>query len=133
MPWIENISLEDVVDRLHIEPSPKSILIQIVDPKMEHPTPAHKFTEVFKFKFEDTEDQSDPGAITDEQAKEVVNILKRALETRSDVIVHCVAGVYRSGSVCEVGVLMGFSDTERFRIPNPLVKLKLLQALDFND
>jgi hypothetical protein len=40
-----------------------------------------------------------------------------------------MAGLCRSGAVCEVGVMMGFDDTERFRSPNLLVKHKLMQAL----
>ena len=46
-----------------------------------------------------------------------------------DVIVHCVAGVCRSGAVCEVGVMMGFDDTEDFRSPNLLVKHKMMKIL----
>jgi protein tyrosine phosphatase len=45
------------------------------------------------------------------------------------VIVHCVAGVCRSGAVCEVGVIMGFDDTEVFRSPNMLVKHKMMSVL----
>jgi hypothetical protein len=46
-----------------------------------------------------------------------------------DVVVHCVAGVCRSGAVCEVGVMMGFNDTEVFRAPNLLVKHKMMKKL----
>ena len=46
-----------------------------------------------------------------------------------NVIVHCVAGVCRSGAVCEIGVMMGFDDTEVFRSPNLLVKHKMMKVL----
>jgi predicted protein tyrosine phosphatase len=46
-----------------------------------------------------------------------------------DVIVHCFAGICRSGAVCELGVMMGFQDTERFRQPNLLVKNRMMKAL----
>ena len=45
------------------------------------------------------------------------------------VVVHCHAGVCRSGAVCEIGVMMGFNDTEVFRSPNLLVKHKMMQVL----
>jgi hypothetical protein len=46
-----------------------------------------------------------------------------------NVVVHCVAGVCRSGAVCEVGVMMGFRDTEEFRAPNLMVKHKMMKVL----
>jgi hypothetical protein len=46
-----------------------------------------------------------------------------------DVVVHCVAGVCRSGAVAEVGVMLGFDDTEVFRSPNLLVKHKMMRKL----
>ena len=46
-----------------------------------------------------------------------------------NVVVHCVAGVCRSGAVCEIGVMMGFRDTEVFRSPNLLVKHKMMKVL----
>ena len=68
-------------------------------------------------------------AITDKQAAELVQLLKHALESRMNVVVHCHAGICRSGAVCEVGVMMGFNDCERFRAPNLLVKHKMMKAL----
>ena len=46
-----------------------------------------------------------------------------------NVVVHCHAGVCRSGAVCEVGVMMGFDDTEVFRSPNLLVKHLMMKSL----
>ena len=46
-----------------------------------------------------------------------------------NVVVHCHAGVCRSGAVCEIGVMLGFRDTEAFRSPNLLVKHRMMQAL----
>jgi hypothetical protein len=51
------------------------------------------------------------------------------LENRMNVVVHCVAGVCRSGAVCEIGVMLGFNDTEVFRSPNLLVKHRMMKAL----
>ena len=64
-----------------------------------------------------------------EQANELVRLLQHALENRMNVVVHCYAGVCRSGAVCELGVMMGFEDTGRFRSPNLCVKHRMMKAL----
>jgi hypothetical protein len=108
------------------------MLIQIVDPAMEFPTPIHQFRETHQFEFLDLE-KDDPWGeefkITDVQAEKLVGLLQHALDTRMNVVVHCVAGVCRSGAVCEVGVMLGFRDTEVFRSPNLLVKHKMMKVL----
>ena len=130
--WIQNVALADIPKKHHVAVGENSMLIQIVDPAMEFPTPAHKFKEVHQFEFLDLE-RDDPWGeefkITDAQAVELVRLLQHALDNRMDVIVHCVAGVCRSGAVCEVGVMMGFQDTESFRSPNLMVKHKMMKVL----
>lgn len=132
MPWIQNVALCDIPKGNHIRVGENSMLIQIVDPAMEFPTPKHKFKEVHQFEFLDLE-VNDPWGeefkVTDEQAIELVRLLQHALDNHMDVIVHCVAGVCRSGAVCEVGVMMGFQDTEDYRSPNLMVKHKMMKAL----
>lgn len=132
MPWIQNISYSDVKNGFHIEPGINCMMINIVDPAMEFPEPKYKFRELHRFEFLDLE-RDDPWGhefkITDSQASEIVRLLQHALDNRMNVIVSCVAGVCRSGAVCEVGVMMGFRDTEVFRSPNLLVKHKLMKVL----
>jgi hypothetical protein len=128
MPWIENIPLENVAKGQHHDCGENSMLIQISDHDMAFPTPKHKFKEVHQFTFLDIEEDGD-FAITDEQAEQLVGILLYAFEHRMNVVVHCHAGICRSGAVCEVGVMMGFKDCERFRIPNLLVKHKMMRVL----
>ena len=65
----------------------------------------------------------------DKQAQELVDILKFAQEKELNVLVHCVAGVCRSGAVVEVGEMMGFEPTNRFRAPNLRVKHRMMKAL----
>jgi predicted protein tyrosine phosphatase len=133
MPWIQNVSLSDIKKGFHIDPGPNNTLIQIVDCGMEFPEPKYKFNSVHQFEFMDLEENDkciEPDMkITDDQAKSLVILLKQALLNRSNVIIHCVAGVCRSGAVCEVGVIMGFDDTESFRSPNLLVKHKMMKYL----
>ena len=133
MPWIQNTSLADVRQGTHFLPGPNAMLIQIVDPCMEFPHPKYEFQEVHQFEFLDLERDDLPGAeefkITEAQASELVQLLQRALQQNMNVVVHCVAGVCRSGAVCEVGVMLGFRDPELYRSPNLLVKHRMMQAL----
>jgi hypothetical protein len=141
MPWIQNVSMSDIKRGLHFDPGVNAMLIQIVDPTYEFPEPLYKFKEVHKFEFLDVEadgltndgdgNWSDVSefAITQEQANELVRLLQHATDNRMNVIVHCHAGVCRSGAVCEVGVMLGFNDTEVFRSPNLLVKHRMMKAL----
>lgn len=133
MPWIENVAAADIPTRFHHEAGENSMLISIVDPASWRPTPAHQFKEIHNFEFLDVEetDHVDDEAMrcSPEQAAELVGLLQHALEHRMNVVVHCYAGICRSGAVCELGVMLGFADTGRFRSPNLLVKHRMMQAL----
>ena len=131
-PWIQNISFTDEKKGFHIDPGQNAMMINIVDPDMDFPEPKYSFKEIHRFKFLDSERDDDiNGAwkIQDEQAEQLVALLQHAKENGMNVIVSCVAGVCRSGAVCEVGVMMGFSDTKVFRSPNLLVKHKMMKVL----
>lgn len=133
MPWIQNVAMSDIIKGKHYDPGPNNVLIQIVDCGMEFPEPKYKFNNVHQFQFLDLEEEDEciepEMKITDDQAKSLVLILKQALLNRSNVVVHCIAGVCRSGAVTEVGIIMGFDDTEDFRSPNLLVKHKMMDVL----
>ena len=133
MPWIENVALVDIPKGRHHNAGENSMLIQIVDPCMEFPTPMHKFKETHQFEFLDIEANDytidEAFRCSDEQAQRLVELLQHALLNRMNVVVHCHAGVCRSGAVCEVGVMMGFDDCEAFRSPNLLVKHKMMRVL----
>ena len=134
--WIENVAWDDVKNGWHSDMGPNAMLIQIMDPPGNFPTPKHTFKEIHQFDFLDIEDRDvkmDPNmadfAISDEQAAEIAHLLQHALDNHMNVLVHCFAGICRSGAVCEVGVMMGFLDTEAFRSPNLLVKHKMMKVL----
>lgn len=133
MPWIQNAALSDVQKGTHFHPGPNAMLIQIVDPCMEFPQPKYQFREVHQFEFLDLERDDLQGAeefkITEAQANQLVQLLQRALAKNMNVVVHCVAGICRSGAVCEVGVMMGFQDREVYRSPNLLVKHRMMKSL----
>lgn len=132
-PWIQNVALSDIKKGFHMDPGVNAMLIQICDPPGDFPTPLYKFKETHQFQFLDVEekDHVDDEAMrcSYEQAAELAQLLKHALDKHMNVIVHCHAGVCRSGAVCEVGVMMGFRDTEGFRAPNLLVKHRMMKHL----
>lgn len=143
MIFIQNVGAADIVKGNHFDCGDNSMLIQISDPELKphhfttpwFPEPKHKFKEVYKFQFLDV-DESDKQlskyGISDTQAKELVILLQYALAHKMHVVVHCFAGVCRSGAVAEVGEMMGFAGTENFRIPNTMVKTKMLKALGWS-
>ena len=128
--FIQNVSRSAVESGFHLRVNPcKSMLIQISDVDAEFPIPKYDFSEVHQFKFDDAEDPSDGTIITKNQANEIAELLKKAFDSGMDVVVHCHAGICRSGAVCEVGVMMGFQDGGTKRIPNMLVKHSIMRAL----
>jgi predicted protein tyrosine phosphatase len=87
---------------------------------------------VSQFEFLDAEDSDgfpDECKISDDQARQLVNILQAAMDMNMNVLVHCHAGICRSGAVVEIGTMMGFTATERFRMPNLRVKHKMMKVL----
>ena len=128
--FIENVSRFDVDTGHHTDAGVNSMLIQISDTNAEHPTPKMKFKEVWQFKFEDIEEDTE-FAITGLQAKTIADLLRKAQENCMNVIVHCHAGLCRSGAVAECGIMLGFNPPNRNRIPNTLVKRKIMKELGF--
>ncbi len=132
MTKIINVSMEDVRTGSHENLGDNAIIIQITDPNMYPPVPDRIFKERYTFQFLDAEDHDpydEEYKISDKQANELIEILERALAQDSNVLVHCVAGVCRSGAVVEVGEAMGFELCRRHRNPNLRVKHKMLRIL----
>lgn len=137
--WIENVSGIDVQNGFHHNAGPNSMLIQIIDIETKWdapfvPIPKCTFKEINRFDFLDLETGLEfPGAdkflITDEQAKKLFDLLLHAKENCMNVVVHCTAGICRSGAVVEIGSMMGFDGVGNHRIPNILVKQKMMKHL----
>jgi predicted protein tyrosine phosphatase len=130
--WIENVSKDAVKNGHHLDAGPNSMLIRIQDPATEFGLVKYPFKEVYQFEFLDAEDEGsfpEECLISDNQAEAIVALLQRALDNSMNVVVHCHAGLCRSGAVTEVATMMGFTATERLRIPNMRVKHKMMKAL----
>lgn len=136
MPLIENVAMEDVRVGNHTDMGDNAMLIQITDPAYFPPIPKQDFKIVVAFEFLDAEDEDiekygypEEALISDSQAANIVALLNTALQNNMNVIVHCHAGVCRSGAVVEVAQMMGFTPTDRFRQPNLRVKSKMMKVL----
>jgi len=132
--WIQNVSYVDIQKGDHKGDGSDTVYIQIVDPAYEFPIPKHTFDETHRFEFLDAEDSDaekygEEFLISDEQASQLVAILQHAMTQEKNVLVACHAGLCRSGSVTEVGVMLGFEDTHVFRAPNLRVKQKMMRCL----
>jgi predicted protein tyrosine phosphatase len=130
--FIENVSKSDVFNGHHYDAGINSMLIRIQDPATEFGKIKYPFKEVHEFEFLDAEDEDgfpDECKIQDEQAAELVRLLKYAQEKHMNVVVHCHAGICRSGAVVEVATMMGFTPTDRYRQPNVRVKTKMMRVL----
>lgn len=130
MLWIENVSMADIIKGTHLDAGENSMLIQIVDPNMEFPKAKHKFRHIRKFKFLDIEDPQHQWAVCNEDVRQIAAALREAKEKQMNVIVHCVAGVCRSGAIVDVAEQMGgFARCEKPRSPNLLLKSMLMKEL----
>lgn len=133
MPWIENVAAIDIPKGFHHAAGPNSMLISISDPAGWKPVAFHDFKERHNFEFLDVEKDDfvleEEMRCSEEQAAELARLLQHALENRMNVVVHCTAGICRSGAVTEIGVMMGFEDVGRWRSPNLLVKHRMMKAL----
>lgn len=123
--------------RLDFKHSDNAVLIQLVDPGMEFPDVDFPFKSRHQFRFLDIQPHDFDAAlhfkdaITDEQALEIAQILLNAFRAKQDIIVHCVAGLCRSGAVAEVAIAaLKYDATRNVRQPNNYIKNKLFDALD---
>lgn len=132
--FIENVSKQDVALGFHMDAGPNAMLIRIQDPAtfFGKIARADMFKEVYEFEFldaEDTDGFEDEVKISDTQAELLVGLLKRAQEKHMNVVVHCHAGICRSGAVVEVATMLGFTPTDKYRQPNLRVKHKMMKVL----
>ena len=128
MPWIQNVPMYQIQDGTHRDPGKDAVLIQIVDPGTIVPMPKHRgFSEGHVFEFLDVE--YGEFAIRPDQARRIAEVLRYALTSGLNVLVHCHMGICRSGAVAEAGEALGFEYKNDFRRPNLRVKRMVTSAL----
>lgn len=132
-PFIQNISRKDIELGNHAATLKNNrVLIQISDTDRKSPIPHIKFEQVYQFWFDDIEEETGQDGeigITDNQAVEIADIIKTAYDNCHDIIVHCHAGLCRSGAVAQAAEAYGFYSGGREQVPNIRVKHKIMAAL----
>ena len=134
MPFIANFSKEQIQKGLHFDIWQPTVLIQIQDPDttefVSSPLQS-KFIEIHQFKFWDDEDDNVENNISENQAEKIAQVLQNCFDNNINIMVHCHAGICRSGAVVEAGSLLGFDipDGINKRIPNRLVFNKIRKHL----
>lgn len=132
MSKIINVPRKAVEDGFHKFFGADTILIQIADPAQGFPKPKKWFSKTFQFEFLDAEDGSEfdeDFLISNTQAAELVTILECAKDADMNVVVHCNAGICRSGAVAEIGEMLGFEYAGNHKQPNLRVKRLMMENL----
>lgn len=113
----------------------KTALIQIQDyyGLMKFATPIYPFVKTLQLRFDDDDIPNLESNINQGQAKVIADFLVECLKQDINVVVHCHAGLCRSGAVAECGIILGFEGTETLRIPNVLVKSLVLKELGLSN
>jgi predicted protein tyrosine phosphatase len=106
------------------------VIISITNPKCREARLDHLGCKVYRFVFDDCEEFSDfyPCPITDEQAKDIVNIL----QNHNKVVVHCEMAYSRSPAVAIFARnKLGFNWVNETWdcLPNKLVYTKLTEVI----
>lgn len=129
--WVENVSMKAIQKGDHYLDE-NTILIQIQDwdfEKFSHVKYKDKFKAIYRFKFDYTNEDTN-NAISDRQAEEIANILLKCLDNKWSIVVHCHAGICRSGGVAEVAEMLGFEYAGSHKIPNLRVKRMIIEQLN---
>ena len=134
VPTVENVSRFCIEKGFHKTNYHGSVLISINDPGMEPPKNSNKFTCCFPFYFLDAEKpiDGDPDGdflISDYDAHRIAEIIEMCYSQNINIIVHCSAGVCRSGAVAECAEAYGFEYIGNHKQPNLLVKKMVMNKL----
>lgn len=104
MPTITRCSAAEFLAGIHPAPSPEAVAIQITDPCCAVPRAGNAYHALHHFEFADVVSIHEPTgefAITSQQAIRIAQVLRSALAEDRDVVVHCRAGIRRSGAICK--------------------------------
>lgn len=143
---IANLSLE-IIESGYIPPDKNTILISITDIGYNANIKETNYVDIHRFQFEDIEqeevdakfEQNDlipnwATIISDKQAYKIYEILLNNL-FKNNIIVHCSAGVSRSGAVTEAALKIGYGlyDFSNLRTINKTVFKKIYENFLFSD
>lgn len=129
MPKIHHVAAIDVLNN----PPPEHIVvISIRDPgtrfaslydEIDRKLVNHTVIPIYAFDLID----EIAGCLTETDAAKIAKVLIEQSELGNDVVVHCTAGICRSGAVAEAGMMLGLFEKQRSnRQPNILFKRKIV-------
>lgn len=130
--YTSNLSLHDVQNinfPWFIYEDNGCILIRLHNPDYEFPKGESDylrenfFQEVYELALEDSY------IVPDETIDKLAKLIFDAKERKQNILVHCHAGISRSGAVVEVATMLGYKDIGRHRNPNRVIKENLRKAL----
>lgn len=144
-----NTSIENIEEGIMFPLNSKTILISIVD---YNSNPAkipniNKYKNIFRFYFADiTQEEMDflgkynelsdwAKGINQNISKRIAKLLILAKKHKLDVIIHCSAGVSRSGAIAEILIqVLGYKESKlsNIRSINKTVFLMILKNLKIN-
>lgn len=129
MPFVANRSR---LAAEHWEFTPNTVCISITDPDSPNAKLSEGFWETIRLKFHDVERMEDfnkCAPVTEEQIKDIADFILK--HRGRNILVHCEAGVSRSGGVAEaiLDTFPEYRDEGWDRAANGLVKSLLKRAL----
>lgn len=134
--WIQNVPKAAIPKGEHAFIPGKTALISILDPAATPPERKCEFTDVLQVEFLDVDEESEV-SIQPHHAIEILNFLKKCQETQTNVVVHCTAGICRSGGVASAAEILGFrwrKPADFHYAPNLLVKrMILIRAMEMDE
>lgn len=113
--------------------SENTMLISINDPAAFPPSAVTKFKDKIFVYFLDVEDVENEFAIGPNGAYRIAAAIKTAMKQNLNVLVHCTAGICRSGAVAEACEVLGFEYIGNYKQPNVLVKKRLFRELGLDN
>lgn len=134
MPTIENVSRFCIQNGNHKTGYENTLLISINDPGLDVPKNWDKFTWCFDYYFLDAEkpiegDHDGEFLIKESDAEEIAYLIRMCFEKNINILVHCSAGICRSGAVAECAEAFGFEYIGNHKQPNLLVKRLVMKYL----
>lgn len=130
MPWIMNRGEEWVAQ---MEPEPGTVCVSITEPGRRAKLP--RFDDLLRMEFQDYDGErkySEGAALfTPNHAARLARFLRKHRDAGKNIVVHCAAGISRSGGVVEAALeaFHEYEDRGWARFPNGHVKRLTKRAL----
>lgn len=130
MPWIMNRG-EGAVEQM--EPEPETVCVSITEPGRKAKLP--RFDDLLRLEFQDYDGErkhpEDAVLFSPQRAARTARFLRKHRDAGRNIVVHCAAGISRSGAIVEAALeaFREYEDRGWPRFPNGHVKRLMKRAL----